>query len=189
MAGNAFTAGVKRGGLTTTTEIKILICYMIKSVRSPLSHKDIADALVSAELANFFEIPTVIAQLVSSGHIKDENGTFKLTKMGENMADLLETDLPLTAREAALNAVLSILSYNTKKSQHQCEITPAKNGFTLFCRMEEMGEEIFSFKLNLPDIATAEYAKKCFVENGADVYKLVLAGLTGEKALAEGFFK
>ena len=37
MAGNAFTAGVKPGGLTTSTEIRILLCYLIQHAGTPLS--------------------------------------------------------------------------------------------------------------------------------------------------------
>ncbi len=35
MAGNAFTAGVKPGGLNSSTEIRILLCYLIKNAASP----------------------------------------------------------------------------------------------------------------------------------------------------------
>lgn len=32
MAGSAFTFGVKPGGLTENTEVRILLCYLIKTV-------------------------------------------------------------------------------------------------------------------------------------------------------------
>ena len=50
MAGNAFTAGVKPGGLTTSTEIRILLCYLIQHAGTPLSQGELETALLGEEL-------------------------------------------------------------------------------------------------------------------------------------------
>ena len=47
MAGNAFTAGVKPGGLNSSTEIRILLCYLIKNAASPLTGEDLEAALLN----------------------------------------------------------------------------------------------------------------------------------------------
>ena len=54
MAGNAFTAGVKPGGLTTSTEIRILLCYLIQHAGTPLSQGELETALLGEELVNYF---------------------------------------------------------------------------------------------------------------------------------------
>ena len=41
MTHNAFTAGVRPGGLTTSTEIRILLCYLIKNATVPLSQSEL----------------------------------------------------------------------------------------------------------------------------------------------------
>ncbi len=38
---DAFTGGVAPGGLRSKSDIRILICYMLKSVNAPLSGDDI----------------------------------------------------------------------------------------------------------------------------------------------------
>ena len=50
----AFTAGVKMGGLTNDTEIRILLCYLIKSV-GPVTREAMEAALLQEELVNSFE--------------------------------------------------------------------------------------------------------------------------------------
>ena len=50
----AFTAGVKIGGLTNDTEIRILLCYLIKSV-GPVTREAMEAALLQEELVNYFE--------------------------------------------------------------------------------------------------------------------------------------
>ena len=43
MAGSAFTFGVKPGGLTENTEVRILLCYLIKTVApmAPITRAEI----------------------------------------------------------------------------------------------------------------------------------------------------
>ena len=49
----AFTAGVKMGGLTNDTEIRILLCYLIKSV-GPVTREAMEAPLLQEELVNYF---------------------------------------------------------------------------------------------------------------------------------------
>ena len=53
MSNQAFTGGVRPGGLTTSTEIRILLCYLLKSIGIPLTRQEIENALLSEELVNY----------------------------------------------------------------------------------------------------------------------------------------
>ena len=64
MAGNAFTAGVKPGGLTTSTEIRILLCYLIQHAGTPLSQGELETALLGEELVNYFELASNLSDLL-----------------------------------------------------------------------------------------------------------------------------
>lgn len=185
MPEHAFIGGVKPGGLTTDTEIKILICYLIKSAPCALSQKDIEDALLNAELVNYFELTSALVQLCEAGHIKEENGVYSLCRTGESFADILSGDLPGTVRERALDAVIKAQRFNAREKQHSAKISPYGEGFLLECEITELGKTIFKLQLAMPDIETAQKAKELFIENGADVFTLCLAGLCGDKNLAE----
>ena len=54
MAGNAFTFGVKPGGLTDRSQVSILLCYLIRTA-APLCRQDIENALLGEQLVNYFE--------------------------------------------------------------------------------------------------------------------------------------
>lgn len=181
----AFTGGVKPGGLTTDTEIKILICYLIKNAPCALSEKDIEDALLNAELVNYFELNSALSQLCEAHHIKEENGVYYLCKTGESFADILSGDLPASVREQALRAVIKAQSFNARAKQHSAKITPCGESFLLECEITELGKTIFRLETAMPDIESAQKAKELFIENGADVFTLCLAGLCGDKKLAE----
>ena len=63
MAGNAFTAGVKPGGLNSSTEIRILLCYLIKIAASPLTGEELEAALLNEALVNYFEFAACLSDL------------------------------------------------------------------------------------------------------------------------------
>ena len=69
MAGNAFTFGVKPGGLTENTEVRILLCYLIKTVApmAPLTRAEIEQALLGEQLVNYFELSAGLADLEENG--------------------------------------------------------------------------------------------------------------------------
>ena len=63
MSREAFTAGVKPGGLTNTTQIRILLCYLIRTVAQPLSRQELESALLEQQLVNYFGLAAGLAAL------------------------------------------------------------------------------------------------------------------------------
>ncbi len=53
-----FTAGVRPGGLTDSTEIRLLLCYLVKNA-GPITRPEIENALMEEQLVNYFEIGSV----------------------------------------------------------------------------------------------------------------------------------
>lgn len=57
-ANDAFTAGVRPGGLTDSTEIRLLLCYLVKNA-GPITRTEIENALMEEQLVNYFETAPV----------------------------------------------------------------------------------------------------------------------------------
>ena len=55
----AFTAGVKPGGLTDDTQIRILLCYLVKTA-GPLTRDTLQGALLQEQLVNYFEFADAV---------------------------------------------------------------------------------------------------------------------------------
>ena len=86
MAGNAFTAGVKPGGLTTSTEIRILLCYLLAQAGTPLSRQEIETALLGEELVNYFELANSLSELCEQGFLSEREGRYAVLPEGEEIA-------------------------------------------------------------------------------------------------------
>ena len=87
--GDAFSAGVKPGGLFSYQEIKILICYMLMGIPAPLPRQAILDILSGEEMANFFEAEAAIDELIRQHHLVEENDELVLTETGNQVATTL----------------------------------------------------------------------------------------------------
>ncbi len=184
MAGNAFTAGVKPGGLTTSTEIRILLCYLLKQAGVPLKRQEIESALLGEELVNYFELASNLSELCEQGFLREEEGGYTVAPAGAEIAETLEDGVPRSVREAAVRAALSAHRFAHKAAQHHVEIVPAEGGgYAVRCGLRDMDSDVFSFSLCVPDRMTARLTREKFIENGDDIYRLMLAALTDHTAL------
>ncbi len=111
---DAFTGGTVLGGLRTKNDIRILLCYILRSLDAPISKTDLNTVPVATALANFFEVNDALEALVSAGlasaDARDGDVYYTVTPSGREVADRLETELPRGVREKAVSAVIELIS-------------------------------------------------------------------------------
>ena len=189
MAGSAFTFGVKPGGLTENTEVRILLCYLIKTVSpmAPLTRPEIEQALLGEQLVNYFELAGSLADLEDQGLVTvDENGGYHITPKGVSVTDELGFDLlPRSVRETAIRAVIRAQQWVRKAAQHQTQVTKTDQGYVVHCSINELGSEVFGLSFTLPDPLTAEMVKNAFIEKGSEIYALLLETMTTDSTRQE----
>ena len=108
---DVFRAGVEPGGLTMDYEIKILICYILRSLGHPMPISALIEVFVSEGIGNYFEAASAASGLVKSGHIEilppspsEPDQCYQITDLGRNAAETFEKTLPLSIREKAVAA-------------------------------------------------------------------------------------
>ena len=177
----AFTAGVKMGGLTNDTEIRILLCYLIKSV-GPVTREAMEAALLQEELVNYFEFVGALNDLVAQGlAIEGANG-YTITEKGTTVAQTLSEDLPRSVREKAVAAVLRCQTWARKEAKYSARITEKADGHcTVRCTVKGLDSELFCLELGAPDRLSAELVKKQFILKGNEIYQLLINKLTEEE--------
>lgn len=180
MAGNAFTAGVRPGGLTTSTEIRILLCYLLRQAGTALSRQELEAALLGEELVNYFELASNLALLCEQGFLREEAQRYTLLPAGREIADTLADDVPRSVRDAAVRAALSAQQFSRKEAQHHARIVRADSGegFLVECGIRDMGSDVFSCSLYVPDRLTAQLVRTRFIEHGDQIYQTMLNALT-----------
>ena len=177
---SAFSAGVRFGGLTDKTEIKILVCYLLTNAKESLTEQQIIDAVIGQELANYFELQDALSHLTEQQIIVEDNGFYSITDEGKDISRQLEKVLPFSVRERAYKAVIEILQYEALKRQNKTTVTPLENGgFNLNCTIADGDFVLFSFDVHMPNEKTAHLAEQNFIKHGQDIFKCVL-GITPE---------
>ena len=180
MRQDAFTGGVDPGGLWNQNDIRILLCYILSSVNAPLSGQDLSEILQRKALANYFEAGDALAALEQRGNVvRDEDGCYRVTEAGREIAETLDATLPLSVRDKALEAAFTLLADARSHRENRVEVAPLETGFQVTCHIS----------LFVPDSAQAELVKERFYRDPEQVYKLLLSSLTGDTAYARSLLE
>lgn len=174
---DVFTGGVKPGGLTSSTQIRLLLCYLIKSA-GPLTRQEIETALLEEQLVNYFEFCDGLADVVARHLVEKQGDSYRITETGAKVALELEEDLPRSVRHSAVQAAVRAQIWNKKSAEYHAEVHETPDGWSIRCSIHGVRPQDFSLELMMPDRLTAEMVKKRFVLRGSEVYRLLLDALT-----------
>lgn len=171
---DAFSAGVKPGGLVSRDEIKILICYVMSKIDKPIPERQMKETLHFAGIANYFEIGDAIQQLYSIGHLaredKDGDEMYRITQTGKDISETLHRSISLSVRERSVEALEKMLSRHKIEKETKIEITKATAGYMISCSFMEGETELMTLRLQLPSQEEAYRVKEHFLENAVEIY-------------------
>ena len=175
----AFTAGVKPGGLTDNLQIRILLCYMIKTA-GPITRETLQGALLQEQLVNYFEFADALADVEKQQLVlhNAENDSYTVTDKGFTVATTLAQDLPRTVRESAIRGVLQIQSWRHKAASNRAHVEEKDGKYVVWCNIGDLGSDVFQLQLTMPDKLTAEMTKNMFIAHGSDIYSKLMDMLT-----------
>ncbi|HPZ00028.1 MAG TPA: DUF4364 family protein [Clostridiales bacterium] len=178
---DAFTEGVKSGGLRSKSEIQLLICAMMEALDNPVSVRLISDTCQKEELANYFEVQNALSELVEKGilqpELADGEEFIELTGEGEAAASVLQEDLPKSVLQTAIRSAKrqQLLERNAK--DNKVRIEAYRDGFHVSFSMVERETELLSLTVFVTDRKEAEALKEKFLENPVKIYSSILTGL------------
>ena len=180
---DAFDAGIELGGLRSRDDIRLLICYLLKSIDAPMTRQMLNDAMQEDGLANFFEVGQAIEELLKTGNITadilDDEEVIFVTQRGREAAELLQTSLPKTVREKAVNSAIRLTTKAKIERENKIEVKKEDDGgytitFTLFDRDTEMME----LSIYVVDSLQLETVKQNFINDPVKLYSSIITSLT-----------
>ncbi len=178
---NASNAGVLQGGLVSTDEIRILICYILHSVKQPVPAQQLSELLHYEGIANYFEVSSAFADLCDNGMIAKNAADpelYEITRDGSNVAVTLKTSVPITVREKAYSLAVRMLSRIKYAKETKIDITPLDVGYNIRCAIVEGDLELMAVSLFVPDEAGAQSIKERFLNDPTIIYSGVIELLT-----------
>ena len=178
---DAFTAGVRPGGLTSSTEIRLLLCYLVQH-SGPVTQRQLETALTDAQLVNYFEIGSCLDDIRRQGLVERTGDEYAITPKGRRVARELTHDLPLSVRERAVAAVVKAQLWTRKQAEYRAGISERADGHCpVRCMINRPDGRPFRLELGMPDRLTAELVKKQFILKGNEIYQLLINKLTEDE--------
>lgn len=182
---DTFAAGVEPGGLRTSQEIKILICYLLRTVEQPMLRDDVTDILVGNGMANYFDIEEAMEELLRLQHlVQSDDRRIATTVSGAQIGDELSVRIPYTLRERSVKAALRLLRRRSIEKDNMVTVDRSPDGARLVtCAVQDCGKTLFSVTLRVADAHQEETVRENFLNDPTLLYRSALAVLTGDAGL------
>ncbi len=184
MERDAIPAGVaKIGGLFTTAEIRILICYILSSIKEPIPANALCEVLHHEAIANAFEVSDSLAFLEKEGHIlevTEPQTGFIITNKGKYVAKTLKTSVSSVTIDRAYSAVLKMMVRSRNAKENDFKITRENDKIFLTCSALDRDVPFMSVKLMVSDEDQAIFIKDKFLNNASQIYSKLIEMLTKE---------
>ncbi len=181
MEKNASGAGVARGGLFSTSEIKILICYILSAIDEPVPVDMLANVLHYEGLANAFEVSDAVVSLAQSGQIvatDDGEQTYQITPNGRSTSTTLKSSLSSVVKERAYLAVMKMFAKFKNAKDNLFEITHENGNTYLSCSAIDNGKPFITVKMLITDDDQGNFIREKFLENPSAIYSKIIEMLT-----------
>ncbi len=182
MEKDALTAGVSEiGGLFTTADIRVLICYILSSIEGAVPGNLLANTLHYEGIANCFEVNDSIDHLCKSGQLElvnKEDDTYIITESGRNVAETLKTTLSIVVKERAYDAAIKMVSRFRNTKETDIKISREDNKTFITCSAFDSETPFMSVKLLVSDEEQALHIKEKFLSDPTKIYSSIIDLLT-----------
>ena len=141
------------------------------------------DAMQEDGLANFFEVGLAIEELLKTGNytadILDEDEVITVTEKGREAAELLQTSLPRTVREKAVNSAIRLVTRAKVERENKIEVRKEDDGgYTITFTLFDRGTELMKLSIYVVDSLQLEQVKQNFINDPVKVYSSIITSLT-----------
>ena len=180
---DAFDAGIELGGLRNRDDIRLLVCYLLKSVDSPMTRQMLNEAMQEDGLANYFEVGQAIEELLKTGNITadilGDDEVISVTEKGREAAEMLQTILPKTVREKAVNSAIRLITKARVERENQIEVKKEENGgYTITFTLFDKNTQFMKLSVYVCDSLQLEQVKQNFINDPVKVYSTIITSLT-----------
>ena len=183
MEQQSFSEGIAPGGLREQTEIKLLVCYLLKSLDRPLSRAQINEILQEYPIANYFEVNQAMSDLVKSGNLicelEGEEEMMSLSARARFDVAAIENSLPRAIREKAVRAAWAVLSRERIRRESKVEVAELETGgFHVTFTVYDVGTELMKLTVYVAERDQIERVKRNFFDHAVELYSDIIASLT-----------
>lgn len=166
-------------------EIKIFVLYLMVNIGRPLEYDDINDIVMQDGFVGGIDFADCFADLLENGNITEIHDVgkvfYKVSERGLQIVENLQGDIMGYVKTQGLKSAMRMLDFKERGASVETSFEPRSDGrFDLTCSIKDDGQMSLSVKLVAETAGQLELMRHQFRENPEQVYKGILALLTGE---------
>ncbi len=166
-------------------EIKIFILYLMYHIGRPLAYSDINDIVMQDGFVGGIDFADCFADLLERGNVvelRDDSQTlYQISEQGVQVVESLQGDLMNYVKTRGLRSALRLLNFRERGAAVETTFQPRADGsYNLTCAIRDQGKLSLELKVVAENSAQLELMRYQFRENPEQIYKGILALLTGE---------
>ena len=92
--------------------------------------------------------------------------------------EALESDLPKTVREKAINAAVKMQMKARRRRENKIEVKKLENGYHVTFTISDKDDVLMSLTVYVADITQVEIIKQGFLNDPVGLYSAIIASLT-----------
>lgn len=105
-----------------------------------------------SRFVNYFDYAEALSALLSSGHVTEEaENALRVTDLGKSTAHTLKRSLPRSVRDKVVRIAMGLLARMRREAENTVEIREASDGVVLTVKIHDIGSDLLSLDLFLPD--------------------------------------
>ncbi|MDR1131052.1 MAG: DUF4364 family protein [Oscillospiraceae bacterium] len=162
-------------------DIKILILFVLNRLPGPVSFETLSDLVMVDDGFDYFEFSQCLAELVKTGQVGQDENSYRITKLGAENGDAVESSIPYSVRAKAERRAQPLAAEMKRDMQiltsHE---KPRGGGCKVSLSLSDGIGNVIAMSVLASDEAQAEIMEKTFRADAESIYHKVVRLLTNQ---------
>ena len=161
----------RHGFIHDELEIKVLILFILRHLPEAVDANTLAELSLCDEGISYFDYCDCLANLVETGHVSQENNTYKITEKGERNGSTAEKCLPYSVRKNAESRLAKVAAGMRRNSMIKTRHSLDKEGVcTVELGLSDGCGEIIAMRMLVSGEEQARQMEENFRARAEQVY-------------------
>ena len=173
---------VRFGFIHEKIDIKILILFILRRLPEPITLEVLADLTLCDDGISYFDFAECVSELVTTEHLKLEDGKYSLTKKGIRNGDITQGSIPYTVRIKAEKSAAALRAEQTRNAMIKTSHAERREGgFKVALALSDGVGDIAAIELFAASEQQAHDLENGFRKNAEQIYSDLIKIILGEK--------
>lgn len=120
----------RTGYIHDKLDIKFLILYLTARLAAPVDFPTLTDLTFCDDGVEYFPFAESLSELITTEHLKEEDGLYSITDKGRRNGEICESSLPFSVRRRCDRNLAAINGVLRRNAQVRTELLPREDGDT-----------------------------------------------------------